>query len=96
MLCEILLQPFPLHGRFTTAPNLGAFAVQRKDVPLPEIVTVICLRRITRHSTKIATVSAGCRQSVQNPVQLLASNACVDKDTSSHCSSRAFNTREDI
>src|SRR6266851_2119457 len=59
MLCEILLQPFPLHGRFITAPNLGAFAVQRNDVPLPEIVTVIRLRRITRNSTKIAHVT--CR-----------------------------------
>src|SRR5713101_6573287 len=57
MLCQVLLQPFPLRRRFLTASDLSAFAIQRNDVPRAEIVTVICLCWITRDRSPVACIA---------------------------------------
>src|SRR5260370_26110359 len=57
MWCQIMLQQLSLLGFRPTAANFSALAVQRNNVPLPEIVAVICSLRITRNRTPIARVT---------------------------------------
>src|SRR5438876_8698732 len=54
---QVLLQPLPLLGGSGTSAHRSALAVQRDDVPLSEIVTVIGLCWVAGYCPEVANVT---------------------------------------
>ena len=56
-ILQVLLQPLPLLGGSGTSAHRSALAVQRDNVPLSEIVTVIGLCGVAGYCPEVANVT---------------------------------------